>query len=184
MSIVHMCFAQRPAAFIISCSLVLGGCGGGGGAESAAVAGGTTAATTATPAPVAEAPKVAARVFTDIQVPAGFTWSTVSEAAQARVTVRRADGSTAALRLTISNFIETDPTGSGAPIEPMSTDVILSTLSRPAGAATVVEFGPLRLPAGTAQVLVEVFAVDGSARLAWRKTTPAELAAGSLELPI
>ena len=183
MSFIRTCLARRPAAIIVTCSLVLGGCGGGGGAETPATGSGTTASTV--PGPATDAPKAAARVFTDIQVPAGFAWSTVSDAPQARVSVQRADASTGAVRLVISNFIDTDPTGSGAAIEPMSTDVILSALARPTGpSTTVVDFGQLRLPAATTHVLVEVFALDGSARLAWRKTTPAELAAGVLVLPI
>lgn len=185
MSHIRTCIARQPATLILTCSLILGGCGGGGGggAESPAAAGGSAASTVPDPAP--DATKTVARVFTDIAVPAGFAWSTVSDTPQARVTVRRADASTGAVRVVISNCIDTDPTGSGAAIEPMSTDVILSALARPAGASsTVVEFGQLRLPAATAQVLVEVFALDGSERLAWRKATPAELAAGSLVLPI
>lgn len=184
MSFNRTCIARRPAALILTCGLVLGGCGGGGGGAALPVAAGGTTANTV-PDPATDAPKTTARVFTDIQVLAGFAWSTVSDVPQARVTVRRADASTDAVRVVISHCIDTDPTGSGAAIEPMSTDVILSALARPDGASsTVVAFGPLRLSAATTQVLVEVFALDGSARLAWRKTTPAELAAGVLVLPI
>lgn len=175
--------ARQSAALVVVCSLALTGCGGGGGADPAAL---TSAAAPST-APVAapEAPKVAARVFTDIQAPAGFAWSTVSDAPQARVTVQRASGSAAAVRLVISNFIDVDPTGSGAPMDPMSTDVIASALARPAGASgALVDFGPLRLPAATTHVLIEAFDMDGGGRLGWRKTTPAELAAGLLVLTI
>lgn len=175
--------ARRSAALTVVCSLALAGCGGGGGAEPAAVAGAATPSTAPIVAP--EAPKVAARVFTDIQAPAGFTWSTVGDVPQARVTVRRSDASAAVVRLVISNFIDVDPTGSGAPMDPMSTDVIASALARPAGASgALVDFGPLRLPAATTHVLIEAFDMDGGGRLGWHKTTPAELAAGQLVLAI
>jgi hypothetical protein len=175
--------ARQSAALVVVCSLALAGCGGGGGADPAAVAG--AAAPSTAPVAASEAPKVAARVFTEIQAPAGFAWSTVSDVLQARVTVRRADGSAAAVRLVISNFIDVDPTGSGAPMDPMSTDVIASALARPAGASgALVDFGQLRLPAATTHVLIEAFDMDGGGRLGWRKTTPAELAAGQLVLTI
>jgi hypothetical protein len=154
----------------------LAACGGGGGGSSSTAT--STAGGSTTPAAVTK--------FADISVPAGFTWKTVTDASAVSVSLNRT--SAAALgnvRVVVSNFIETDPTGSGAAIEPMSTDVIGTALaSNAAGTSATAAFGTLRFPAGTTFVLVEVFDVGGGARLASGKVAVATLASAGLALTL
>jgi hypothetical protein len=68
------------------------------------------------------------------------------------------------IRVTVSNFIEADPTGGGGPIAAMSTDVLTYALGgSTSGPSDTILFGRLVLPSGTQHVLIEVFsAADGS----------------------
>jgi hypothetical protein len=163
-----------PAALL--CSLALCACGGGGGAapEAAPVAGAQSGASSAQ-----------ARAFSEIAAPASFNWSTVNESSGPSLVLTRAGGNVGMVRLVISNFIETDPTGSGAPMEPMSTDVIVTVLTPAASTSSVrLQLPDLRLPAGTSEVWLEVFATPGSERLAGRKFKVSDLSAGSVELGV
>jgi len=161
-----------PAALFSS--LALCACGGGGGA-----------AADVAPAPVPQsgAPTADVRAFSGITAPASFTWSTVNETLNPSLVLQRAGGEVGAVRLVISNFIETDPTGSGEPIEAMSTDVIVTVLTSATSMAPLsLQLPDLRLPAATTEVLVEVFAGTGSERLAWRKVKVSDLSTGAVEL--
>jgi hypothetical protein len=167
-------FRLHSLPAVLFSSLALCACGGGGGAapESAPA-----------PGPQSGAPSTDVRAFSGIAAPASFTWSTVNETLNPSLVLQRAGGEVGAVRLVISNFIETDPTGSGAPIEAMSTDVIVTVLTSTTNTAPLsLQLPTLRLPAATTEVLVEVFAIAGSERLAWRKVKVSDLSSGTVEL--
>ena len=89
------------------------------------------------------------------------------------------------VRVVISNFIDRDPTGSGEAMAPMSTDVIATALAgNAAGASATASFGTVRFPAGTTEVLVEVFDMTDSTRMASARVTLASLAASGLALAL
>jgi hypothetical protein len=160
-----------------------GGGGGGGGDTSPGAGAGPASATAG--GITATSPATATR-FSDISVPAGFSWQTTQAAPAVAVTVTSISRPTlGGGRVVISNFIDKDPTGSGESIPPMSTDVIATALaSNTAGPSASASFGALRLPAGTAHVLVEVFDLATGARLASNKVAVASLLASSLRIEL
>lgn len=145
--------------------LLLSGCGGGGGGGSAS----------APSAPIS---------FQSITVPAGFTWSTQTATSSGQLVLNNVPcgSSCAEFRVTLSNFIETDPTGGGATIPAMSTDVLASALTTGSASSATVSFGKLAFPAGLSQVLVEVFDVASGTKLAGAKANVSSLVAGSVTL--
>jgi len=161
---------------------LLAACGGGGGdtgsgpgtGPASVTAGGATTST------------ASATRFSDISVPAGFSWGTVQTAQAVTVTVTSTSRLTlGGGRVVVSNFIDKDPTGSGESIPPMSTDVIATALaSNDAGTSATAAFGALRLPAGTTHVLVEVFDMATGARLASNKVAVASLLASGLRIDV
>jgi hypothetical protein len=173
--------SARNALIAVSIGL-LAACGGGGtGTSSGSSAGTAGAAAGGAPANPATITR-----FSDISVPAGFSWGTVQTANAVAVTVTSSsrpvlgDG-----RVVISNFIDKDPTGSGESIPTMSTDVIATALaSNAAGPSATASFGALRFPAGTNYVLVEVFDMANGARLASSKVAVASLLASGLRIDV
>lgn len=165
----------------LSCSLALVACGGGGSESAAPASPPSPPPATSTTAPPPPPPTA----FVEIKPPPSFNWSTVASTSNPTLVLRKANGGVGAVRLVISNFIEVDPTGSGALIEPMSTDVIVSALT-PAGSASphVLQLPDLRLPTAVTEVLVEVFSLSDSERLAWRKVKVADLFTGTVDLSI
>ncbi len=167
-------FRLHTLPAVLFSSLALCACGGGGGAAADAAP---------APGPQSAAPTAEVRAFSGITAPASFTWSTVNETLNPSLVLQRDGGSVGAVRLVVSNFIETDPTGSGEPIEAMSTDVIVTVLTSATSVAPLsLQLPDLRLPAATTEVLVEVFAIGSSERLAWRKVKVSDLPAGAVEL--
>jgi ABC-type transport system substrate-binding protein len=146
--------------------MVLSGCGGGGGGSSTASAPSTPTA------------------FQSITVPTGFTWSTQASTTTGQVVLNNvACGSSCAqFRVTLSNFIEVDPTGGGGVIPAMSTDVLATVLTPGSASSATANFGKLIFPAGVQQVLVEVFDVATGTKLAGAKANVASLVAGSVTL--
>jgi hypothetical protein len=146
--------------------MVLSGCGGGGG-------GGSTASAPSTPTS-----------FQSITVPTGFTWSTQTSTTAGQVVLNTVPcgSSCAQFRVTLSNFIEVDPTGGGGAIPAMSTDVLATALTAGSASSATVNFGKLVFPAGVQQVLVEVFDVATGTKLAGAKANVANLVAGSVTL--
>lgn len=172
---------SRSALIAASIGL-LAACGGGGGDTASGPGAGPAGATAigATTSPPA------ATRFSDIAVPAGFSWGTVQTAQAVTVTVTSSSRPTlGGGRVVVSNFIDKDPTGSGESMPPMSTDVIATALaSNAAGPSATASFGALRLPAGTTHVLVEVFDLATGARLASTKVAVASLLASGLRIDV
>lgn len=172
--------SSRSVLIAVSIGL-LTACGGGGG-DTGSGPGAGPASPTAGGATTS--PSTATR-FSDISVPAGFSWQTVQTGQTVAVTVTSSSAALGAGRVVISNFIDKDPTGSGEPIPPMSTDVIATALaSNSAGSSASASFGALRLPAGTTHVLVEVFDMTTGARLASTKVAVASLLQSGLRIDI
>jgi hypothetical protein len=165
-----------------------GGGGGGGGETSSGAGAGSASATaggTTATSPAVTSPATATR-FSDISVPAGFSWQTTQAAPAVAVTVTSSSRPTlGGGRVVISNFIDKDPTGSGESIPAMSTDVIATALaSNTSGSSASASFGALRLPAGTTHVLVEVFDMANGARLTSTKVAVASLLASGLRIDV
>lgn len=177
-----------PRNALIAASIgLLAACGGGGGASGSGPSAGHASATAGgtLTSPAVTSPATATR-FSDISVPAGFSWGTVQSAQAVTATVTSSSGARLGDgRVVISNFIDKDPTGSGESIPPMSTDVIATALvSNTAGPSGSASFGALRLPAGTTHVLVEVFDMATGARLASAKVAVAGLLASGLRIDV
>ena len=102
------------------------------------------------------------------------------------VTINKSTGgSLGNVRVTVSNFIETDPTGSGAAIPAMSTDVLTYALGgSTVSSSATISFGKLTLSSGTQQVLVEVFSTSDGSRLGGGKFSVNSLLAGSATLTL
>jgi len=124
--------------------------------------------------------------FSDISVPAGFSWQTTQAAPAVAVTVTSSSRPTVGDgRMVISNFIDKDPTGSGESIPAMSTDVIATALaSNTSGSFASGSFAHCASPAGTTHVLVEVFDMASGTRLASTKVAVASLLASGLRIDV
>jgi hypothetical protein len=167
-----MAYSRTVLFTTLICS-VLAACGGGGGS----VAAGNTSTNLLTQTP-------AVSNFSSLTVPAGFTWTSQQSASASGITVTQLSGAVLGnVRVTVSNFIESDPTGSGATIAAMSTDVLTYTLGGSAsGSSAPISFGRLILPSGTQQVLVEVFSVADGSRLGGGKFSVGSLLANNATL--
>lgn len=154
-------------------ALSLTACGGGGGGSSSTAG----AAAPSTPAVTS---------FSSLAPPAGFTWSSQQRASASSIAITQSSSATLGnVRVTLSNFIETDPTGSGAAIAAMSTDVLTYALGGSnASPSAVINFGTLALPSGTQQVLVEVFSTADGSKLGGGKFSVSSLLAGSAALTL
>ena len=144
---------KRILICTLSSLLFLAGCGGGGGGG----------ASPETPKP--DAAPTASRLDAITAAPT-FDWRTSTSSAQGQVRLTRSDGSAwGDIRVTVSNFIDTDPTGSGAAIPAMSTDVITTTGAASQTSLATLDFGRFVVPSSTSRVLLEVFSVDSGARI-------------------
>ena len=158
---------------LLSClamsALALTACGGGSSTGSAST----------TPPPA-----VAVSSFKDVSVLDTFGWSTTKPVQNLSVTLKRTSGlPLGEARVVISNFIDKDPTGSGASIDPMSTDVIASALvGNASGSSRDAVFGVINFPAGTLRVLVEAFSVADGSKLAGQVVMVSSFSAGAVEL--
>jgi hypothetical protein len=150
---------------------LLTACGGGGG--------GATGSTAALPVATS-----AVSNFSSLVPPTSFAWSSQQSASTSGIAIVQSSGAVLGnVRVTVSNFIETDPTGSGATIPTMSTDVLVSALGgNPAGPVATISFGQLTLPSGTQQVFIEVFSTADGSRLGAGKLGVSSLLAGNASL--
>jgi hypothetical protein len=146
-------------------------CGGGGGGSSPNPAALTTPA---------------ANNFTSLDVPSSFAWTSQQSASTSSIAVTQSSGANLGnIRVTVSNFTETDSTGSGAAMAAMSTDMLTYALGGSTTLPSVtINFGQLTLPSGTQQVLVEVFSTADSSLLGGGKVSVSDLLAGSARLTI
>jgi hypothetical protein len=161
---------------LLSClalsALALAACGGGSGGS--------------TPSPaVTPPPAVTVSSFKAVSVSSTFGWLTMQTVPNVAVTLNRASGlALGEARVVISNFIDKDPTGSGAAIAPMSTDVIAWALAgNTAGSTGNADFGTINFPAGTSRVMVEAFSLADGSKLAGQVVTVSSFSAGALALP-
>ena len=154
---------------------LLTACGGGGG-------GATNASTAA--APPAAAPTASS--FSSLTPPSSFTWESQQSASTCGIAITQSSGAVLGnIRVTVSNFIETDPTGSGAALAAMSTDGLAYALgTNTTGPAATILFGKLTLPSGTQQVLIEVFSTTDGHRLGGGKVSASALLAGNASLTL
>jgi hypothetical protein len=148
------------AAFLVAC--------GGGGGSSA----------------VLPTPNSSVASFSQVSAPRGFAWSSAKSSQAVMVSITRSSGAALGqVRVVISNFIETDPTGSGMPIPTMSTDVIASSIAGSNSLATdTANFGRIQWPLGLSQVLVEIFSVTDGSRLASLKASISSIESGVVRL--
>lgn len=173
---------SRTLFYATGLALSLTACGGGGGSSSTAAEPVAITPSVSTPA----ASTAAVSSFSSLSPPASFSWSSQQGASSTRIVITQTSGANlGTVRVTVSNFIESDPTGSGAAIAPMSTDVLIFAL----GGSTVspsatISFGQLTLPSGTQQVLVEVFSTADGSRLGGGKFSASGLLAGSAALAL
>lgn len=168
----------RYGFIAISMGLLVACGGGGGGGGGAASRGSSTGAAASNPA--------LATQFSDIVVPANFSWGNVQLANAVTLTVSTTTAANVgSVHVMISNYIDKDPTGSDEPITPMSTDVIAAAIaSNATGPSVTVSFGALSFPAGTYDVLLEVFDMADGARLTSSKVAVSTLMASSLQIDI
>lgn len=165
----------------VSLALFLGACGGGGVENTQP----STASTgTAQPTPSEQAPTANESLLKALVVPSGFKWETKNANTAVSLRLNRSSGAAIGdVRITVSNFIDEDPTGSGEKIAPISTDVITSTLANVGSASTLtVPFGSMVLPASTTEVLVEVFSQQTGVRLTSSLISTEQLLKGTSSL--
>jgi hypothetical protein len=122
--------------------------------------------------------------FKSIVAPTGFRWETRRSEPAVGLTLKRAsNASIGEVRITISNYIDRDPTGSGEQIAPISTDVITTTTANSREQPTlIVPFGHLAVPNSVEFVLVEVFSQKTGNRLASSLIATRQLLAGTTTL--
>jgi hypothetical protein len=170
----------RKLIYATNIALLLTACGGGDGGGSGTAAAPPPATTTA--APVAT-PAVS---FGNVNVDSSFDWKSQQNASTSGITITQSFGANLGnVRVTVSNFIETDPTGSGTAIPALSTDVLTYALGGSTGSPTAtIRFGQLALPSGTQEVLIEVFSTADGSRLGGGKLSVKSLLVGSATLTL
>ncbi len=167
----HTMATPRILLCVAGLGLFLTACGGGGGGSPVAA-----------PAPTV----TVVSNFSSLTPPGSFAWTSQQSASSSGVTINKSTGgSLGNVRVTVSNFIETDPTGSGAAIPAMSTDVLTYALGgSTVSSSATISFGKLTLSSGTQQVLVEVFSTSDGSRLGGGKFSVNSLLAGSATLTL
>lgn len=167
---------SRKLIYAASIALSLTACGGGGGGGSSTAAA-PPSVTTASTAIVS---------FGGVTVDGSFQWKSQQSADTSGIAITKSTGDNLGnVRVTVSNFIETDPTGSGAVIPAMSTDVLTSALGGSTGSpSATIRFGQLALPSNTQEVLIEVFNTADGSRLGGGKFSVNSLLAGSAMLTL
>jgi hypothetical protein len=120
--------------------------------------------------------------FKNLSVSADFTWSSQQNNQNSAITIT--SGALGNVRVTVSNFIVIDPTGSGETIDATTTNMLVSTVGAKLTSPIKIAFGNAALLPSTQQVFVEVFSTDDGRRLGGGIVSVSSLLAGTATLAL